>query len=133
MNPKQDLEIIERCMWYSQLIQLELNHIYKSWYDQEPPLILRPALRTYLQENEKKYYDRIKSFHRDTTLQKYRYRHSHPLRPAFSINLSFLRSILYNCFPFILSFNHNPTFFGGRLARQGHMRSKIIMIDLVAW
>jgi hypothetical protein len=65
---KQDCEIIERCMWYSQLIQLELNHIYKLWYGEEPPLVLRDGLKEYLENNHKKYYDRIKSFHLKTRL-----------------------------------------------------------------
>ncbi|MGB8035406.1 MAG: hypothetical protein WCF03_16460 [Nitrososphaeraceae archaeon] len=59
----------ERCLWYSQLIQLELNHIYKSWYGQEPPLELRYELKKYLDEKNPTYYKRIKSFHLRTSLQ----------------------------------------------------------------
>ena len=29
---KRDKDAFEKCMWYSQLTMLELNHIYKSWY-----------------------------------------------------------------------------------------------------
>jgi hypothetical protein len=35
---KRDKEAFEKCMWYSHLIMLELNHICKSWYCEEPLL-----------------------------------------------------------------------------------------------
>lgn len=63
---KRDKEAFEKCMWYSQLIMLEMNHIYKSWYGEEPPLVLRDGLKKYLKEHQK-YYRRIKSFHLKTT------------------------------------------------------------------
>jgi len=49
---------------------LELNNIYKLWYREEPPLTLRPDLRTYLQENESKYFGRITEFEKQTQLKK---------------------------------------------------------------
>jgi hypothetical protein len=62
----EDKEHLKKGMWYTQLIQLELNHIYKSWYGEEPPLVLRPELKEYLATEQPKYYDRIKSFHLKT-------------------------------------------------------------------
>lgn len=67
---ESDSNTFEKCMWYSQLLMLESNHIYKSWYDEEPPLILREDLKDYLNKHERKYYDRICSFHLKTNLQK---------------------------------------------------------------
>ena len=62
-------ELQNKSMWYSQLIQLESNHIYKSWYGQEPPFVLDEGLTEYLLRDEKKYYDRIRSFHLKTLLK----------------------------------------------------------------
>jgi hypothetical protein len=53
-------ELQNKCMWYSQLIMLELNHVYRLWYNEEPPHILDDGLKEYLKNNERKYYDRIK-------------------------------------------------------------------------
>lgn len=67
---EEDLhKLEERCLWYPQLIQLELNHIYKSWYGQEHPLELRCELKKYLDEQNPTYYKTIKSFHLRTSLQ----------------------------------------------------------------
>lgn len=66
---KRDKETFEKGMWYSQSIMLEMNHIYKSWYAEEPPLVLRDGLKKYLKQEHPKYYGRIKSFHLNTTLQ----------------------------------------------------------------
>jgi len=49
---------------------LQLNHIYRLWYRDEPPLILRPDLRAYLQENKSKYFGRIAAFETQTQLKK---------------------------------------------------------------
>ena len=67
---KSDLDILKRCLWYSQLLMLESNHIYKAWYGEEPPLTLREDLIDYLNTHEKKYYNRISSFHLKTSLRK---------------------------------------------------------------
>jgi hypothetical protein len=63
-------ELERKCAWYAQLIMLELNHIYRLWYREERPLILRSDLRTYLQNNEKKYYRRVIAFETKTQLKK---------------------------------------------------------------
>jgi hypothetical protein len=55
---------LEKGMWYSQLIQLELNHIYALWYGREPSTKMREGLKTYLLLNHPKYYNRILDFHR---------------------------------------------------------------------
>jgi hypothetical protein len=65
-----DLHVLKKCLWYTQLLMLESNHIYKSWYGEEPPLILRDDLRDYLNEHERNYYNRIRSFHLRATLQR---------------------------------------------------------------
>jgi len=54
----------EKCMWYSQLLMLEMNHIYEPWYGEEPKLILRDGLREYLKQKYPKYYRRILNFGR---------------------------------------------------------------------
>lgn len=54
----------QNCAWYAQLIMLELNHLYKIWYSEEPPLIVRDDLKNYLLENEHDYYNRIMNFTR---------------------------------------------------------------------
>lgn len=56
-----DKDAFEKCMWYSQLIMLELNHIYKPWYGEEPQL-LRDGLKEHLKLNYPKYYKRVKAF-----------------------------------------------------------------------
>ena len=53
---------LERAMWYAQLIQLELNHIYRLWYGEEPPPVLTEGLKKHLMDNEPHYYNRITSF-----------------------------------------------------------------------
>jgi hypothetical protein len=63
-----DLE--KKCAWYAQLIMLGLNHIYRLLYREEPPLTLRPDLRTYLQDKEKKYFGRIAAFETKTQLKQ---------------------------------------------------------------
>ena len=55
---------LEKGMWYAQLIQLELNHIYAFWYGREPRLTMRAGLKEYLQLNHPKYYNRILDFNR---------------------------------------------------------------------
>jgi hypothetical protein len=40
------------------------------WYDEEPSFELGNELGNYLKEKERKYYNRIKSFHLKTTLQR---------------------------------------------------------------
>jgi hypothetical protein len=68
---KEDFEELEKkCAWYAQLIMLELNHIYRLWYSEEPPLILRDDLKKYLQKEEQKYYNRIVAFETQTKLKK---------------------------------------------------------------
>ncbi|MGA9152258.1 MAG: hypothetical protein WBZ36_16915 [Candidatus Nitrosopolaris sp.] len=52
----------QNCAWYAQLIMLELNHIYKIWYSEEPPLIVRDDLKDYLLINEPDYHNRIIGF-----------------------------------------------------------------------
>jgi hypothetical protein len=67
---QQDFNVLtEKSNWYSALIMLELNHIYKLWYKEEPSLPDNDLME-YLKKNEIKYYNRIKSFHFRTTLQK---------------------------------------------------------------
>jgi hypothetical protein len=62
---EEERNTLERnCAWYAQLIMLELNHLYKIWYSEEPPLIAREDLRNYLSENENDYYNRIMNFTR---------------------------------------------------------------------
>jgi hypothetical protein len=55
-------DVFEKCMWFSQLLMFELNHIYKPWYGEEPRLVLRDRLKGYLQSKYPDYYNRIKSF-----------------------------------------------------------------------
>jgi hypothetical protein len=62
---EEERNTLERnCAWYAQLIMLELNHLYKIWYSEEPPLIVREDLRNYLLKNENDYYNRITNFTR---------------------------------------------------------------------
>jgi hypothetical protein len=68
---------LEKGMWYAQLIQLELNHIYAFWYGREPPLTMRAGLKEYLQLNHPKYYNRILHFNRGF----FRARHSVMIEP----------------------------------------------------
>jgi hypothetical protein len=69
--PQQPIkDLIEKSEWYSSILMFELNHIYQLWYDEEPSFELRNELGYYLKHNERKYYNRIKSFHLKTTLQK---------------------------------------------------------------
>jgi hypothetical protein len=49
-------------MWYAQLIQLELNHIYRIWYGKEPQLRMRRQLNSFLLEHHRDYYNRILDF-----------------------------------------------------------------------
>jgi len=49
-------------MWYAQLIQLELNHIYRIWYGEEPRLRMRRQLNSFLLEHHRDYYNRILDF-----------------------------------------------------------------------
>lgn len=67
-NDKAELE--KKCAWYSQLIMLELNHLYRLWYREEPPLSLRADLRVYLQAHERTYLGRINAFETKTKLKK---------------------------------------------------------------
>jgi hypothetical protein len=53
---------LEKAMWYAQLIQLELNHIYALWYGREPPPKMRAGLKADLLLNHPKYYNRILDF-----------------------------------------------------------------------
>jgi hypothetical protein len=55
---------LEKGMWYAQIIQLELNHIYRIWYGEEPRLTLRRQLNSFLLEHHRDYYNRIIDFHR---------------------------------------------------------------------
>jgi hypothetical protein len=49
--------------WYSQLILLELNHVYRIWYAEEPRFTkLRPDLREHLYREKRQYHDRIVGF-----------------------------------------------------------------------
>jgi hypothetical protein len=57
-----DKDAFEKCMWYSQLIMLELNHIYKPWYGEEPQLMLRDGLKEHLRLKYPKYYKRVQAF-----------------------------------------------------------------------
>lgn len=62
-------DLTEKSEWYSALLMLELNHIYKLWYKEEPSIPYNDLME-YLKKNEIQYYNRIKSFHFKTTLQK---------------------------------------------------------------
>ena len=66
---KSDLDILKRCLWYSQLLMIESNHIYKAWYGEEPPLTLREDLIDYLNTHERNNIIEF-SFHLKTSLRK---------------------------------------------------------------
>ncbi|MFZ0514483.1 MAG: hypothetical protein WAM14_22960, partial [Candidatus Nitrosopolaris sp.] len=77
-------ESVKKSLWYSELITLELNHLYKRWYGIEPSFKkLNDELRGYLREGYKEdksvnqtditrkqyynYYKRIKGFDTSTS------------------------------------------------------------------
>ena len=55
------IEIERNCRWYAQLIMYELNYVYMIWYD-EPPSFLRldADLRSYLEQNQHNYFQRLR-------------------------------------------------------------------------
>jgi hypothetical protein len=63
ISPECLKDLAEKSEWYSSLLMLELNHVYRLWYGEEPSVELDKELKQYLEKNERKYYDRIKSFH----------------------------------------------------------------------
>jgi len=56
-----DNNSFEKCMWYSQSLMLELNHIYKPWYGEEPRPVLMDGLKEYLRLRYP-YYKRVRTF-----------------------------------------------------------------------
>jgi hypothetical protein len=62
MSEEERNNLEHNCAWYAQLIMLELNHLYRIWYSEEPPLIIRDDLKNYLMRNEHDYYNRIIEF-----------------------------------------------------------------------
>jgi hypothetical protein len=64
LSTSKSLQLAEqRCRWYSQLLTLETNHIYKLWYNEEPRFTdLDHDLREYLSKEKRNYCARLVSF-----------------------------------------------------------------------
>ena len=61
-NDEIRMNLKYNCKFYSELIMLELGHIYKLWYNEEPKFsLLSKEVRTML-EKYPNYYNRIKKF-----------------------------------------------------------------------
>ena len=64
-NPESVVYLRQRSLWFHQLLNLEINHVYKEWYGSEPDIALDKDLDEFLKTSQNKvcedYYNRIHS------------------------------------------------------------------------